>query len=331
MKEEINLNTIIESNYYIGNKKLGFVIYNYGRGDIMNVISKLSDVELRKKYYYELALVFPNCFKYLKNNDEEKKYAIESIMKAENVSLAYNVFKTMNNPKLIENDLSEKMLLNQNILSIYEDFKDTYEDILLKRNDYYKLLEKKDSLSDELINKIYKKCVNSFDEYNKVKYYLDNDEAKKLTSIFISSKSDNVLITTDIIKSKNYDEKDYDRLLIIIGTFGTADVIYDVLMTQKLNESQNKMLEKALLDTHDIQYISYYYFYKNREMFLKLFGSTLLFLSFVSMNKELFTNTIILSAITELIKEENKKYQDETNNNIAMVYKIKKDDKNAKL
>ena len=90
-----------------------------------------------------------------------------------------------------------------------------------------------------------------------------------------------------------------------------------------MNESQNKMLEKALLDTHDIQYISYYYFYKNREMFLKLFGSTLLFLSFVGMNKELFTNTIILSAITKLIKEENKKYQDETNSNIAMVYKRK--------
>lgn len=331
MKEEINLNTIIESNYYIGNKKLGFVIYNYGRGDIMNVISKLSDVELRKKYYYELALVFPNCFKYLKNNDEEKKYAIESIMKAENISLAYNVFKTMYNTKLIGNDLVEKMLLNQNILLIYDDFGDIFKGILLKRYDYYKLLQKKDILSDELINKIYKKCINSFDEYNKVKYYLDNDEAKKLTSIFISSKSDNVLIATDIIKSKNYDEKEYDRLLIIIGTFGTADIIYDVLMTQKLNESQNKMLEKALLDTHDIQYISYYYFYKNREMFLKLFGSTLLFLSFVSMNKELFTNTIILSAITELIKEENKKYQDETNNNIAMVYKIKKDDKNAKL
>ena len=27
------------------------------------------------------------------------------------------------------------------------------------------------------------------------------------------------LIATDIIKSKNYDEKDYNRLLIIIGTF----------------------------------------------------------------------------------------------------------------
>ena len=323
MKEEINLNLINKSKAYVGNKKLGMLIYNYGHEDVINKVIELSNVELRKKYYYEMAISFPNCFKYLMNDDKEKKYAIESIMKTEDVILAYNVFKTMNNPKLIENNLVEKMLLNQNILSIYDDFKDAFEDILLKRNDYYKLLEKKDSLSDELINKIYKKCINSFDEYDKVKYYLNDEETKKLVSIFISSKSDNVLIATDIIKSKNYDEKDYNRLLIIIGTFGTADVIYDVLMTQKLNESQNKMSEKALLDTHDIQYISYYYFYKNREMFLKLFGSTLLFLSFVGMNKELFTNTIILSAITKLIKEENKKYQDETNSNIAMVYKMK--------
>lgn len=323
MKEEINLNLINKSKAYVGNKKLGMLIYNYGHEDVINKVIELSNVELRKKYYYEMAIFFPNCFKYLMNNDEEKKYVIESIMKTGDVILAYNVFKTMNNPKLIENNLVEKMLLNQNILSIYDDFKDAFEDALLKRDNYYELLEKKDSLSDELINKIYKKCINSFDEYNKVKYYLNDEEAKKLASIFISSKSDNVLIATDIIKSKNYDEKDYNRLLIIIGTFGTADVIYDVLMTQKLNESQNKMSEKALLDTHDIQYISYYYFYKNREMFLKLFGSTLLFLSFVSMNKELFTNTIILSAITELIKEENKKYQDETNSNIAMVYKRK--------
>lgn len=323
MKEEINLNLINKSKAYVGNKKLGMLIYNYGHEDVINKVIELSNVELRKKYYYEMAISFPNCFKYLMNDDKEKKYAIESIMKTEDVILAYNVFKTMNNPKLIENNLVEKMLLNQNILSIYDDFKDAFEDILLKRNDYYKLLEKKDSLSDELINKIYKKCINSFDEYDKVKYYLNDEETKKLVSIFISSKSDNVLIATDIIKSKNYDEKDYNRLLIIIGTFGTADVIYDALMNQKLNESQSKMLEKALLDTHDIQYISYYYFYKNREMFLKLFGSTLLFLSFVGMNKELFTNTIILSAITKLIKEENKKYQDETNSNIAMVYKMK--------
>lgn len=323
MKEEINLNLINKSKAYVGNKKLGMLIYNYGHEDVINKVIELSNVELRKKYYYEMAISFPNCFKYLMNDDKEKKYAIESIMKTEDVILAYNVFKTMNNPKLIENNLVEKMLLNQNILSIYDDFKDAFEDILLKRNDYYKLLEKKDSLSDELINKIYKKCINSFDEYDKVKYYLNDEETKKLVSIFISSKSDNVLIATDIIKSKNYDEKDYNRLLIIIGTFGTADVIYDALMNQKLNESQSKMLEKALLDTHDIQYISYYYFYKNREMFLKLFGSTLLFLSFVGMNKELFTNTIILSAITKLIKEENKKYQDETNSNIAMVYKRK--------
>lgn len=323
MKEEINLNLINKSKAYVGNKKLGILIYNYGHEDVINKVIELSNVELRKKYYYEMAISFPNCFKYLMNDDKEKKYAIESIMKTEDVILAYNVFKTMNNPKLIENNLVEKMLLNQNILSIYDDFKDAFEDALLKRNDYYKLLEKKDSLSDELINKIYKKCINSFDEYNKVKYYLNDEETKKLASIFISSKSDNVLIATDIIKSKNYDEKDYNRLLIIIGTFGTADVIYDALMNQKLNESQSKMLEKALLDTHDIQYISYYYFYKNREMFLKLFGSTLLFLSFAGMNKELFTNTIILSAITKLIKEENKKYQDETNSNIAMVYKRK--------
>ena len=213
------------------------------------------------------------------------------------------------------------MLLNQNILSIYDDFKDVFEDILLKRNDYYKLLEKKDLLNDKLINEICKKCITSFDEYNKVKYYLNDEETKKLASIFISSNNNSswtwIKILEEIIKvydelkidACDYDEKDYNRLLIIIGTFGTADVIYNALMNQKLNESQSKMLEKALLDTHDIQYISYYYFYKNREMFLKLFGSTLLFLSFVSMNKELFTNTIILSAITELIKEENKKYQ----------------------
>ena len=49
-----------------------------------------------------------------------------------------------------------------------------------------------------------------------------------------------MLIANDIIKCNNYDEKDYDRLLIIIGAFGTADIIYDTLMNQKLNNSQSK-------------------------------------------------------------------------------------------
>ena len=43
MKEEINLNLINKSKAYVGNKKLGMLIYNYGHEDVINKVIELSD------------------------------------------------------------------------------------------------------------------------------------------------------------------------------------------------------------------------------------------------------------------------------------------------
>ena len=108
-----------------------------------------------------------------------------------------------------------------------------------------------------------------------------------------------------MLNDKTYYEQDYDRLILLIGMFGSASIIYDTLMNeQNLSDSQIKMLEKALLDTHSIEYISYYYYYKRKNLFFGMYKSSLLFISFVYMNKNSFKNTYILDSIISEIKKE---------------------------
>ena len=45
MKEEINLNLINKSKAYVGNKKLGMLIYNYGHEDVINKVTEAGSIQ----------------------------------------------------------------------------------------------------------------------------------------------------------------------------------------------------------------------------------------------------------------------------------------------
>lgn len=286
-----------------------------GHLDFLSIIKCARDLQIERKkiiYNYTLDYLPFNC-RYISSkldSDKDRKLLINVLLERDEKSVAYDVMSVMNNPKILDEEDIKLILSIRNSLSIYECFGELFIDVILKRNvidqyDAYKLLEKKDVLSQDTIIKIYEKSFNNISDYLMVLMYLDDKEKKDLTNIFINKKHDNVDIIKRILKDKNYYKEDYNRLILLVGMFGSASVIYGTLMNeQNLSDSQIKMLEKALLDTHSIEYVSYYYFYKRKDLFINMFGSSLLFLSFVNMNKFLFKNMNILNNIIEEIKEE---------------------------
>lgn len=196
-------------------------------------------------------------------------------------------------------------------------------EILNKKTDYYKLLSIKDKLSDDEIDLIYNKSFERENDFIHIFDYLRCDEKKEYTRKFVSINSDNYMLAKALLYSGYYDEESYEKLLLLIGAFASADVIYDVLIDHQVNKSQKQMLEKALYDTKDIEYIAYYTFYRNKKEFNRLFGSGLMFLAFVSLNKQLFTNERMLLSVTDAIKEKEVKYTDSIVNKIDTSYQIK--------
>lgn len=297
--------------------------------DSLSMMQCVSDLQKEKKKIVYNYVIKNGSFRagYISsrlNSDEDRKILI-NILK-DKKTLSFDVMKFMNNPKILDKEIIISILSCKNSLAIYEYFGELFMDVILERDvidqyDAYKLLEKKDILSEEAITKIYEKSFNNISDYLVVLKYLDNDEKKVLTRIFINKKHDNVDIIKRILKDKNYYKEDYDKLILLVGMFGSASIIYDTLMEEKnLNASQVKMLEKSLLETHDIEYITYYYFFKNKEKFIALFGSALLFLSYVEMNKTHFKNTNILELVISKIKEEEINFVEDVNDKINISY-----------
>lgn len=296
--------------------------------DSLSLIECASDLQNEKKkiVYNYLIKDFRSGYISSNLNDDEDRKILIDILK-EKKALSFEVMKFMNNPEILDKEVIISILSCKNSLAIYEYFGELFMDVILERDvidqyDAYKLLEKKDILSEEAITKIYEKSFNNISDYLFVLKYLSDNEKKDLTKIFINKKHDNVDIIKRILKDKNYYKEYYDKLILLVGMFGTAPIIYDTLMEEKnLNASQVKMLEKSLLETHDIEYIAYYYFFKNNEKFVALFGSALLFLSYVEMNKKYFRNTMILESIISKIKEDEMKFVEEVDNKINISYR----------
>lgn len=289
--------------------------------------------EKKKKIYDYVAINYSLYCGYVSsklNYDEDRKLLISLLLEKNKKALAYDVMRFMDDPTTLDEKTITIILSCKNSLMIYECFGELFIDAILKRNvidqyDAYKLLEKKDVLSEETLIKIYEKSFGNVGDYLFAIKYLDDNEKKDLTRIFINKKQDNVDIIKRILKDKNYHKEDYNRLILLVGMFGSASVIYGTLMNeQNLSDSQIKMLEKALLDTHSIEYVSYYYFYKRKDLFINMFGSSLLFLSFVNMNKILFKNTNILNNIIKEIKEECEEFNVKITEKFGIVYDKKR-------
>ena len=278
--------------------------------EIIKLAGYLSDE--KKKSVYDFFISnnsinsFANLGMYLKNDDDRALF-IKCLLEKDETHKAYCIMKYMDNPQRLSDDVIEEVIKYENSDMVIKDFDLLFINMILNKSDYYKLLKYNNKLSTDVIRKIYIKSFNSLDDYYNVMYFLNDKEKKEYTKVFLEEKSDNAIIVNSILKNKDYEKEDYERLLLIVGMFAKADVIYDVLMRENLNKEQEKMLKKALLDTGNVEYIAYYYFFKEIDNFKLLFGSALLFLAYVQMNKEKFKNKKILKDVIDKIKEENNK------------------------
>ncbi len=292
-------------------------------GNIISILdkvkNKLSFVEMlkladdlsnkKKEIVYDYALnnynVSVDDVSLILKNDNDRILLINTLLKYNYLNTAYYAMKSMDNPKSLSNDSLLRIINERDTVSLIREFNTLFIDELLDRKDYYNLIKYSDELPNDVIKKIYIKSFSSVRDYSYIIYMLSKDKRKEYTKVFLEEKCDNASIANHILKNKDYEKEDYERLLLIVVMFAKSDVIYDVLMRENLSDNQRKTLEKALLDTHDIEYIAYYYFFKDIEKFNLLFGSSLLFLSYVTLNKDKFKNKNILSKIKEKIKEEN--------------------------
>ncbi len=293
---------------------------------VKNLLENIIDNQKRKiifdilfsKPLFNSEEIIKNNYDYLSNDD--KVYIFRLVLKNSPLQ-AYFFLKEIED--------SKKYLTNEEILNVLSsvptdivinDFNSYFQEELLKKDDYYKLLSIKKDLKNDTIKNIYGKSFRLKKGYLSVVTYLSDEEKKDYTKMFLDLGVTNYEIAIDLINNKYYNDNCYDGLLKVIENYAPSSIIYDVLMKEKLSEKQQKSLEKALLKTCDIEYISYYYFYKNKEKFIELFGSTLLFLSFVMLNKRKFKNDDILQDVILKIKEANAIYADDVINKVKKAY-----------
>lgn len=301
VREGYNVDYLIDSFEQFDNEKKELLIkrfYKYHMLQFNKVISKNEDCVLMIKYLLSKNLQI-SAYLYLKKMSEPKT-------------------------KLEQNDIN-KILEYIKTITIANDFGGYFiNEVIILKKDYYEMLKVKEKLSNEDKEKIYNKSFESFD-IEIFDEYLSYDEKVAYTKLFLNKKSDNYNLTNYLLKKHYYNSKeDYDKLILLIGAFASAEIIYQVIMRENLNDSQIKILEKALYDTLDIEYIAYYTFYKNKKEFKRLFKSTILFLGFVKLNEHLFKNKEILKNITEEIESKNNNYVDSITSKINTTYKIKK-------
>lgn len=287
------------SNGLSNDKKLKvyeFVIKNYGiRGNIVSEFLK---------------------------NDEDRVLLIKLLLK-ENPMEAYYAMTYMNKnniKKLINKEDIKVILENVSWRWVNEKFGTLFEDEMLEIDSKYKIVEVLNYLSEEGLRKI---CAKNLDKdgYNRIVLGLRHKAQKKVyAEVFLEEKCTNATVATWILDTKVCDEEEFNKLILIIASYGSAFTIYRTLFAEELNDVQRQILEKALLKTGDIEYISYFYFYKKKSEFIKLFGSTLLFLSFATMNKDKFTDKILLNNIIDAIRKEEAIFSEKINAKVGLSY-----------
>ncbi len=294
-----------------------------------NLLRNINDVSKRKimlSMIFGGALLDPlkmieDYYPYL---SIDEKVCVFRIVLEKNPLQAYYFLKEIKNPKTkLELEEITRVINQTTTKVVINDFGSYFAEALLNKNDYYELLKIKTDLSKNVLDKIYEKSILSLSnhEFNGIIKYLNDEEKRKYARMFLESSNKNYKVAMYFLDNKIYFDDDFDKLLKIVANNAPSNDIYKVLMNENLSEKNKNMLEKGLLKTGDVEYISYYYFYKNRYLFDRLFGSTLLFLSFVMINEKLFKNKVLLEEVIAKIKTERASYSD---NVIKMVCKYKK-------
>lgn len=297
---------------------------------VKNLLKNITDAGKRKimlEMIFKQPIIEPtkmieDCYDYMLS--DEKVYVFRIVLEKSPLQ-AYYFFRKINNPKAKLTSEEIAKIINQTTTSVViEDYNSYFAEELLKKDDYYELLSIRQNLLKNIIDEIYEKSILKTDDHDFIRVieYLNNEEKQNYARMFLNLDSKNYKIAMYVLDNKIYFKEDFDKLLKIVGNNAPADVIYKVLMNETLSEENKKTLEKGLLRTGDIEYISYYYFYKNKDVFIQLFGSTLLFLSFVMINKSIFKNKLLLEEVIIKIKAENASYSDDVAKAVAK-YKSK--------
>lgn len=292
---------------------------------VKNLLKNITDAGKRKimlEMIFKQPIIEPtkmieDCYDYMLS--DEKVYVFRIVLEKSPLQ-AYYFFRKINNPKAKLTSEEIAKIINQTTTSVViEDYNSYFAEELLKKDDYYELLSIRQNLLKNIIDEIYEKSILKTDDHDFIRVieYLNNEEKQNYARMFLNLDSKNYKIAMYVLDNKIYFKEDFDKLLKIVGNNAPADVIYKVLMNETLSEENKKTLEKGLLRTGDIEYISYYYFYKNKDVFIQLFGSTLLFLSFVMINKSIFKNKLLLEEVIIKIKAENASYSDDVAKAVA--------------
>ena len=297
---------------------------------VKNLLKNITDAGKRKimlEMIFKQPIIEPtkmieDCYDYMLS--DEKVYVFRIVLEKSPLQ-AYYFLRKINNPKAKLTSEEIAKIINQTTTGVViEDYNSYFAEELLKKDDYYELLSIRQNLLKNIIDEIYEKSILKTDDHDFIRVieYLNNEEKQNYARMFLNLDSKNYKIAMYVLDNKIYFKEDFDKLLKIVGNNAPADVIYKVLMNETLSEENKKTLEKGLLRTGDIEYISYYYFYKNKDVFIQLFGSTLLFLSFVMINKSIFKNKLLLEEVIIKIKAENASYSDDVDKAVAK-YKSK--------
>lgn len=328
----MNKEMMLESLKYSDSDKTYNLVKDYiKRYGAVNLINSLSLDDERKKYVYKYILDIYTygsvLFSNLKN--EKDKYLFYEFLCDYYGEYDYSIFKKLKNPKEnLKKEYVDTILNNVSVEELIYDFGLYFKEEILNTEKFYLLLKEKDKLDSEFKKKIYDK-VNTYDEYVSVKEYLNGSEITELSTILIKKENKNIDILYDLYINNYYTNENEKYLVDTICKLGSARILYNVLKSEKLDEVETKEYEKSLYDTNNIEYIAYYYFYHNKEKFNLLFKSAILFLSYVSLNRDKFKNNTELDKIINIIKEENVDFSTDIEKGIAYKkkYKIEEDKK----
>lgn len=276
------------------------------------IIDKITSFDLEKR-----KRIFTNLFKkglnYNYINNQKTLINYHNLYRESGYGFDYDLVKKIDNLKeCLDSKYILELLNKKDSKTLVNDYSNYFEDEILNKNDFYYLLEVKSSLKSSTVNKIY---IETYDyvRYLNIKKYLTKEELISYSKVFTDEGYIDIKIIYDFLLNGYYNEDNIDILLNEFTSFATDRQIYDVLMTDNFDGKYKNMLEGALYDSGNIEYIAYYYFYKNKEKFILLFGSIALFLSYLLNNEQRFTNKAILSDVINKIKEETKEVSDRVN------------------
>lgn len=293
--------------------------------DNFSLFNKEKKKMIIKRFYYYHQTKFEKMI----SSNEDVALMIEYFMEKPEIYVyaASKFMKKLSEPKkYVKDKYIDVIISNTSTDSIIENFNSYFKNEILElKDDYYKLLNVKEELTSEDIVAIYEKTFKFLPECKMLfDHYLNFAEKKEYTKLYLTHNPESYDITHYLIKQRAYDKEDFDKLILLVGCFSSAELIYDVIINEQLTESQEKMLEKALYDTRNIEYIAYYTFYKNKKEFNRLFKSSLLFLGFVKLNEHLFKDKEILEDVIDAIETKKVNYTDNVINKINTTYQIKK-------